>query len=84
MLKRNEQKPGQPIYWITGPVACGRRVAYRGVLLRMTAKRARIAILKRDQNSKALTRVERSVDPFWVSPRADQRDSDALLIQQAG
>lgn len=79
MLKRGETKPGQAIYWITGPSGCGRRVAYRGVLLRMGAKRARIAILKRDPVSGVLCRVERSVDPFWVSPRADQRENDALL-----
>lgn len=78
MLKAKERQPGQLIYWITGPVGCGRRVSYRGVLLQFGEKRAKIAILKRDDNN-ALVRVVRFVAPFWVSPRANRQDGDELL-----
>lgn len=69
MLKANERRPGQLIYWITGPVGCRRRVSHRGVLLRFGEKRAKIA----------LVRVVRYVAPFWVSPRANRQDGDELL-----
>jgi hypothetical protein len=78
MLNPTETKPGTKIFWTPLDQRTQRRVAYRGVLLSMSDSRARIAILKRDTTGD-VRRVERCVDPFWLSHRDDERKHDVLL-----